>query len=299
MLKLSSEGFGRVIRQDEPIEELTISSWARLTEAVEAGDKETALELIDYMQNEGRGMHDLYCDWTYSDLDYIARKYGEEEVYNVLRYAKTVLDRAFYGRKPKLTVEEKVIFFGETMRAHRTGPKEMGDFILREEKDRYVTWKEAQRIAGLRDAEVGEIQNLLLEVDNMITKIAMGANLENEDGKIELAFDSNRQLMVADVIGTLDECRFTYDGLQVSKEIAREFYRKTDWYKDVERAKQKAEAAGIKNWRNMCKSNPPRLDSELKTIISEMYMAASNELTGREMFNVSRLANVIQKYRDF
>jgi len=168
-----------------------------------------------------------------------------------------------------------------------------------EEKDRYITWKEAQRIAGLEVEEVEEIRKLLLKVDNMITQIALRASLGNEDGKIELAFDSGRRLMIVDIIGTLDECRFTYDGLQVSKEIAREFYRKTDWYKDVERAKQKAETAGIKNWRNMCKSKPPRLDSELKTIISEMYMAASNELTGREMFDVSCLADVLQKYREY
>lgn len=46
-------------------------------------------------------------------------------------------------------------------------------------------------------------------------------------------------------------------------------------------------------------SNPPRLDSELRTVISEMYMAASNELTGRDLFNVSCLADVIQKYREY
>ena len=33
--------------------------------------------------------------------------------------------------------------------------------------------------------------------------------------------------MVVDVVGTLDECRFTYDGVHVSKEIARQFYKKT------------------------------------------------------------------------
>ncbi|MGQ9596666.1 MAG: hypothetical protein ACUVQY_01585 [Thermoproteota archaeon] len=49
--------------------------------------------------------------------------------------------------------------------------------------------------------------------------------------------------MVVDVVGTLDECRFTYEELHVSKEVAREFYRKTECYRDVEEAKRKA---GIK-----------------------------------------------------
>jgi len=165
-----------------------------------------------------------------------------------------------------------------------------------EEKDRYVTWEEAQKIAGLTDEEVKEVKAVLLEVDDMITRIASKAGLKNEDGKIELAFDPERRLMVVDVVGTLDECRFTYDGWHVSKEIARQFYRKTKWYKDVEEAKKRAETEGVKEWRKLCESNPPKLDPALQTMISEMYMAAANELTKRGIFDVSSLAEVIRKY---
>lgn len=168
-----------------------------------------------------------------------------------------------------------------------------------EEKDRYVTWEEAQEIAGLTDDEVKEVKALLLKVDETITWIASKAGLGNEDGKIELAFDGERKLMVVDVVGTLDECRFTYDRLHVSKEIARQFYRKTDWYKDVEEAKKRAETEGIQDWRKLCKSNPPKLDSAFKIMISDMYMAAANELTKRKMFDVPNLAEVIEKYGDY
>ncbi|MDH5771267.1 MAG: phosphoribosylaminoimidazolesuccinocarboxamide synthase [Candidatus Bathyarchaeota archaeon] len=167
-----------------------------------------------------------------------------------------------------------------------------------EEKDRYVTWEEAQRIAGLTYKEVEEAKVLLLKVDEMITRIASKAGLENEDGKIELAFDPERRLMVVDVVGTLDECRFTYDGLHVSKEIARQFYRKTDWYRDVEEAKKRAETEGVRDWRKLCKSNPPKLDPILKSIISGMYTAATNGLTKRKAFDVPQLTEVIRKYRD-
>jgi phosphoribosylaminoimidazole-succinocarboxamide synthase len=129
--------------------------------------------------------------------------------------------------------------------------------------------------------------------------MASKANLENEDGKIELALDPERRLMVVDVVGTLDECRFTYEGLHVSKEIARQFYRKTSWFKDVEEAKKKAETEGVKDWKTLCRTNPPRLDAALKSIISEMYMATSNEVTGRRMFDVPHLANIVKKYRDY
>jgi len=168
-----------------------------------------------------------------------------------------------------------------------------------EEKDRYVTWDEAKKIAGLTEREVEEIGTLLSEVDETITDVASKAGLENEDGKIELAFDPERRLMVVDVVGTLDECRFAYKRLHVSKEIARRFYQKTGWYMEVEEAKEKAEREGVVDWRKLCRSRPPTLDSALKDIIGEMYVAASNELTGRKLFDASSLAEVVRKYGDY
>ena len=168
-----------------------------------------------------------------------------------------------------------------------------------EETDRYVTWQEAQKIAGLTDKELADVKAVLLKADETITAAASNADLKNEDGKIELAFDNARNLMVVDVVGTLDECRFTYDGVHVSKEVARQFYKKTAWYQHVEEAKKTAETRGVKDWKALCKSQPPKLDSKLKNIISEMYMAAANELTNRKLFDVPRLAEVIKKYRQY
>jgi phosphoribosylaminoimidazole-succinocarboxamide synthase len=168
-----------------------------------------------------------------------------------------------------------------------------------EEMDRYLTWKGAQEIACLTTEEVEEVEELLLRVNRMITQLALKADLENEDGKIELAFNPERKLMVVDVVGTLDECRFTYEGLHVSKEIARQYYRKTGWFRDVEEAKTKAEEKGIKDWQALCRSKPPKLDPALKALISEMYMAASNEVTERKMFDVPSLAETVKKYRDY
>jgi phosphoribosylaminoimidazole-succinocarboxamide synthase len=168
-----------------------------------------------------------------------------------------------------------------------------------EETDRYVTWEEAKKIAGLTQPEVVAVKAVLSKVNDAISRIASHAGLENEDGKIELAFSNERRLMVVDVVGTLDECRFTYDGVHVSKEIARQFYKKTDWYKDVEEAKRTAETQGVKDWKALCKSQPPKLDAQLKTIISEMYMAAANEIIERKMFDVSSLADIVKKYRGY
>jgi phosphoribosylaminoimidazole-succinocarboxamide synthase len=168
-----------------------------------------------------------------------------------------------------------------------------------EETDRYVTWAEAEEMAGLTSQETAAIKMILSKVNATIGEVASHAGLNNEDGKIELAFDDKRGLMVADVVGTLDECRFTYDGMHVSKEIARQFYKRTDWYRDVEEAKKTAETRGVKEWRTVCKSQPPKLDVQLKAIIGEMYMAAANEMTERKMFAVSSLEDTIKKYKAY
>jgi phosphoribosylaminoimidazole-succinocarboxamide synthase len=168
-----------------------------------------------------------------------------------------------------------------------------------EETDRYVTWEEAKKTAGLTDQELAAIKSVLSEVNDTISEVASRAGLKNEDGKIELAFDNKRKLMVVDVVGTLDECRFTYDGVHVSKEVARQFYKKTGWYRDVEEAKRTAETQGVKDWKALCKSQPPKFDAQLKAIISGMYTAAANELTRRRLFDAPSLAEIIKKYREY
>lgn len=164
-----------------------------------------------------------------------------------------------------------------------------------EEGDRYIPWREAQQLAGLTDSELEEVKRVLLNVDETITEIASKACLANEDGKIELAFDDKRRLMVADVVGTLDECRFTYNGLHVSKEIARIYYRRTEWAKQVEEAKQKAKEQGVKDWKTLVKAKPPKLEPKLKTLISQMYMATTNEITEKKLFDAPELAEIIKK----
>jgi phosphoribosylaminoimidazole-succinocarboxamide synthase len=87
--------------------------------------------------------------------------------------------------------------------------------------------------------------------------------------------------------------------LHVSKEIARQFYRKTKWHNDVEEAKKTAQTKGIKDWKAVCKSQPPKLDPQIRTIISEIYMASANALTSRRLFDVPELENVVEEYSEY
>jgi phosphoribosylaminoimidazole-succinocarboxamide synthase len=166
-----------------------------------------------------------------------------------------------------------------------------------EKGDRYITWLEAKEIAGLTDEEADQIKDVLLEVDKLVTKVSSKAKLKNEDGKIELAFDPGREAMVVDVIGTLDECRFTYHGLHVSKEIARQFYKQTEWYKDIEEAKKEAKQKGIEDWKILSKSKPEKLDPTLKKIIRNMYTSTANEFIGSKIFDSPKLVEVMKQYK--
>lgn len=161
-----------------------------------------------------------------------------------------------------------------------------------ESTDRYINWKEAQEIAFLSQKEVKQIKELVIKINELITSEVSRLNLNHEDGKIELAFDENRNLMVVDVLGTPDECRFTFEGVPVSKEAARIFYRQTDWFQEVEEAKKKDRL----NWKREV-SPPPPLPLELDRLISQLYQAFCNEITDREWFAVSSLQEVLEKLK--
>jgi len=241
------------------------------------------------MSGEGRLRYD-YSTFTPNLRNYLI---PIETVYrNGLPEGSSVFDRLKQG---ELTIDVLGLDHYPTPGERLTRP--LLDVSTKlEEADRHITWETAQRIAGLTAEELEEVKDLVLKVDRLITQIALRADLENEDGKVELAFDPERRLMVVDVVGTLDECRFTYKGLHVSKEIARQYYRKVGWYDDVEEAKRVAEAKGIVDWRTIIKSKPPKLNPALRTLISQMYMAAANELVGRRLFEASGLDDVVEQY---
>ncbi len=146
--------------------------------------------------------------------------------------------------------------------------------------DRYIKPEEAQKIAHLSDEEITELKNLTTIINKMISKEFSKIGLKNEDGKIEFGFGNDRSLMVVDVLGTLDECRFTFNGLPVSKEIARIYYRDTSWHKAVEEAKKKDRS----RWKDICTVQPEPLPHELRDLISQVYCACTNEITGNEWF---------------
>lgn len=149
-----------------------------------------------------------------------------------------------------------------------------------EESDRYMNWKEAKRITNFSEDQLTEIRNVTTIVNKLITEEADRIGLKYEDGKIEFGLDDNKKLLIVDVLGTLDECRFTFKGMPISKEIARLYYRKSSWYQEILTAKKR----NIYNWKDEVKSEPLPLPDRLKELISMAYCAFTNEITGRVWF---------------
>jgi len=139
MLKLSTEPLGRLLRVDEPIEELGISTYDRLREAMKSGNRKAALKLVDYAQIEGKSLHDAYCDWAYALLTWIAENCGEEKLPEVIRYCREKVAVAFLDQIRRLKTKKQLVqWYSEQMRAHRSGPGEKGEIKVWEEKNRYV-----------------------------------------------------------------------------------------------------------------------------------------------------------------
>lgn len=158
-----------------------------------------------------------------------------------------------------------------------------------EDTDRYISWAEAQEIAGLSDEEMQGVSETLTAVNQLITERCKEVGIQNLDGKIELAFGEKRQLLVVDALGTPDECRFQIDGFHVGKEILRQYYRSTEWYQQVQEALQSDTA----DWRETVR-NPPRLPDDLRSSVADLYLACANELTGYRWFDeVGSLSEVI------
>ncbi len=159
-----------------------------------------------------------------------------------------------------------------------------------EDGDRYIPIDEAKEISGLGE-RIDEVIEIVQKVNSIISDEVSKAGIVNEDGKIELALDDKGEIIIVDSVGTLDECRFRLDGIELSKEILRKHYRKTYWYKRLKVTK------GTENWRKVLGS-PPKLPEKLKNTVSNMYKAYCNEIIGMKLFDVPKLREIVKELRD-
>jgi len=165
-----------------------------------------------------------------------------------------------------------------------------------EEKDRYLELSEAKELAGLNEEQFNEMTKIILQVNEVISRQAKKQGFENEDGKIEM-FYFNGSLIVADVVGTFDENRFSFSGREVSKEVARQYYKRKQprWIEEVTNAKKIAMEKKARNWKQFCSVQPEKMDSSFLNLFSEMYKAGANQYLGKKWFEARDLKEVLRE----
>jgi phosphoribosylaminoimidazole-succinocarboxamide synthase len=166
-----------------------------------------------------------------------------------------------------------------------------------ESSDRYLDRAEADRIAG--PATVDELETLALEVNDVVTDRADEAGLVHEDGKIE-TFYYDGEIRVADVVGTFDENRFSYDGQEVSKEVIRQYHKRTqpEWVAAVGDAKERAKEQDVADWKSLCTASPDPLPSHVVDAARDLYTAGTNAYIGRELFDAPSLSEAVETVRE-
>jgi hypothetical protein len=155
-----SKRLRRKIRADRP-SQLGIPTWDLAKRAVREGNPREAIALIDYLNVEGKRLHDLYGDWVFALLNYISQR-SEEEVYQALRYSiemNSAMGNPFGKPVDPIPLQEFVQVIAEAMRSHRSGPKERGSFKIKEDKRKYVMTLSPCGSGG-RMGRTGEVDNL-------------------------------------------------------------------------------------------------------------------------------------------
>ncbi|ELZ15268.1 phosphoribosylaminoimidazole-succinocarboxamide synthase [Haloterrigena salina JCM 13891] len=165
-----------------------------------------------------------------------------------------------------------------------------------EESDRQLDRAEADEIAGQADIE--ELESLAREVNRIVTEQAESAGLTHEDGKIECLYYDG-EIRVGDVVGTFDENRFSYEGTQLSKEVLRQYHKRTqpDWVEAVDAAKAEAKRTDVADWKSLCDEEPEPLDDGVIETARDLYCAGANAYTGRELFDAPPLSSAIGAVR--
>jgi len=146
-----------------------------------------------------------------------------------------------------------------------------------ESVDRNLVYKEAIEMAGLTDEDYQEIVDTVLKIDGIIGSKAAKRGLIHCDGKKEFGYDKDRNLMVVDTFGTLDEDRW-WDAeayakgeiVELSKEFVRGYYRGNGYHADL----MSARAAG--------KPEPdiPPLPEDMIRRVSKLYTDMYERITG-------------------
>lgn len=175
-------------------------------------------------------------------------------------------------------------YFAELGLLQSPGPDTMFErpvlefFTKLEPKDRFLTVQEAFLISELTGDEFRTLYELTLLLSLWLYQAFAERGIKLWDGKFEFAW-TPEGLMLVDSIGP-DELRLKYQGIQLSKEVIRQFYRGSAWEKAVKKAKNMALYLAGSDWKTICRDDlgesPNPLLPQQKHLVDNLYGALIN-----------------------
>lgn len=158
-----------------------------------------------------------------------------------------------------------------------------------EDIDRYISRAEARAIGRLTPEQVSEVEEMAHAVNRILTREMAERGLDHVDGKIEVLVGPEGELRVGDTVGTSDENRILYQGMDMSKQMARDYYRRVGWYDTLQAARK----------MKMKDPRPPRMEKDFLKLLDDAYRALAVAITGERWPGSPGLDAVMEAYRDY
>jgi phosphoribosylaminoimidazole-succinocarboxamide synthase len=163
-------------------------------------------------------------------------------------------------------------------------------FTKLEAKDRLLNWQEAALVANLSPSQFEWLVEASMDIALGLHVLFGESKLELWDGKLEFILDESQsggQFLLADSIGP-DELRLLHNGVQLSKEVLRQYYRPSTWAKTLAEAQNIAKQSGQEDWQDICKNKlkqkPEHLRPDMKRLIDQLYGVLANQVLGYPAF---------------
>lgn len=204
---------------------------------------------------------------------------GENEI--IVRPFKVFRDVKVTPREENMFIPLEVIFrmgvakgssllkrFPGQFQENQMFDRPMVEFTTKLERfDRPLTHDEAREIANLNEVEWRRLIDTTENIALTLKEIFASAGITLWDGKVEFAAGTgtDREIILVDSIGP-DELRLSKDGVQLSKEIIRQYYKDSEWYARLDETKKK-HGEKFKDYI----SPPERLNREFKSAVEDMY----------------------------
>lgn len=115
---------------EKELKELSKSPWDKAINKLREGDIKAGIELIQIIRDNCQKMHNQLTEWIWSLLTFIANKFGEEEVFNALRFRYECFPIRAEGVSVEDLVRREAVYKGA---AHHSNI-----ITITEEKDRFV-----------------------------------------------------------------------------------------------------------------------------------------------------------------